>query len=741
MCPPSNSSLLQIGPCRITIASPLFAPHESYTANTMTDWEKLRVADLKEELKNRGIPLTGLKLKQQFIDKLNELDSGLETNDNRGLNGDAESQLEHFGGDNAIVHEQDHDEIINGSKEAVPSAGAPAVMTREESENTQKSPSKEKFTRNGTADEVTPGSDGEGDVKEQSDTKETPEKDEQISPDSNNELTGEERVQKLPEDLPAELKKEESQARDDLTPEPVVVKSAEEAKAINEDDLFVPQDPTETEDGNDMHVDESEQSVHEDTAKNSAPVASNGLDSDKEVKTRSNEIDSTPVPTPDLMDDQRKRKRRSITPTPGSGDNSQKKLKLNDGSVSPVRRESDALDKMQEATDAAQATRNLDISGDKTHFRSNHKTDQQDVVMEDANATPDKDKDVPGQISPKHHEQRSARRSLSQSSQERDVSPARHPATRSLYIRNFKRPLNIPTLRNHISSLAGSSAEDSLKVFYLDSIRTHALISLTSISAASRVRNAMHGTKFPDEPMREPLWIDFIPDEKVQGWIDQETGSGSNGLGGGRNSSTKFEVVYEDQGDAVEAVLREVSSNNNNNQSHRPNIAPSRSNRTLPQDSTVITAAGPGVHPSRAPLIPQVPAAPRSQQQARAIARPSDPGKGFQALDELFSSTTSKPKIYYKLPARSVIDDRLDLMRDLRVTHEQMGQTGDEGMKRYSFEKDDRSRQEVWVDKGPEFGFGRRGQERLTGYGNAYGGGRGRGGFRGARRGDSWRGR
>ena len=34
----------------------------------MTDYEKLKVADLKELIKDRGIASTGLKLKQHFIE-------------------------------------------------------------------------------------------------------------------------------------------------------------------------------------------------------------------------------------------------------------------------------------------------------------------------------------------------------------------------------------------------------------------------------------------------------------------------------------------------------------------------------------------------------------------------------------------------------------------------------------------------------------------------------------------------
>ncbi|KAJ9217145.1 hypothetical protein DTO166G4_1200 [Paecilomyces variotii] len=41
----------------------------------MTDYAKWKVTNLKAELKRRGIPQTGLKVKQNFIDKLLEADS------------------------------------------------------------------------------------------------------------------------------------------------------------------------------------------------------------------------------------------------------------------------------------------------------------------------------------------------------------------------------------------------------------------------------------------------------------------------------------------------------------------------------------------------------------------------------------------------------------------------------------------------------------------------------------------
>ncbi len=75
------------------------------------------------------------------------------------------------------------------------------------------------------------------------------------------------------------------------------------------------------------------------------------------------------------------------------------------------------------------------------------------------------------------------------------------------------------------------------------------------------------------------------------------------------------------------------------------------------------------------------------------------------------------------------------MFRDLRVPHNEMGRSGDEGMKRYSFQK--AKDREEWVDKGPEFGHGRKGQDRLTGVDRPFEGG----GFRGRGRGGGYRGR
>ncbi|CAI4210697.1 unnamed protein product [Parascedosporium putredinis] len=132
---------------------------------------------------------------------------------------------------------------------------------------------------------------------------------------------------------------------------------------------------------------------------------------------------------------------------------------------------------------------------------------------------------------------------------ERDVPPAIHPATSAVYIRNFMRPLRVPDVQEYLAKVAAPpSAEpslDDIENFFLDQIRTHAFVVFRSVSAASRVRNALHDCVWPDEVNRKPLWVDFVPPEKVDEWIAIEASQG-----GGRSSMAKRWVVnYVDDDD------------------------------------------------------------------------------------------------------------------------------------------------------------------------------------------------
>lgn len=113
----------------------------------------------------------------------------------------------------------------------------------------------------------------------------------------------------------------------------------------------------------------------------------------------------------------------------------------------------------------------------------------------------------------------------------------------------------------------------------------------------------------------------------------------------------------------------------------------------------------------------------RTSNAAPAAPAPSSrPGQGFKPLDELFESTTAKPKLYYLPVPRPVADKRLDQFDEL-IRKGTFPRRGGDEMRRITFEDDDE-----FVDIGPErFGPGPRPGP----------GPRGRG--RGGRRGDSWR--
>lgn len=112
------------------------------------------------------------------------------------------------------------------------------------------------------------------------------------------------------------------------------------------------------------------------------------------------------------------------------------------------------------------------------------------------------------------------------------VKPSLHPATRAIYIRNLVRPINEPALRAHLISLAtgpassAPAAPEQIDSFFVDTVKSHALITFASITAATRVRVGVHGKVWPNDRTRKPLWVDFIPEEKVDSWVETEKAGG-----------------------------------------------------------------------------------------------------------------------------------------------------------------------------------------------------------------------
>ncbi|KIV76874.1 hypothetical protein PV11_08725 [Exophiala sideris] len=652
----------------------------------MTDWAKLKVADLKEECKARGIPLTGLKLKQQYIDKLEEHETG----------DTAQQTLT----DTGPVHEV---ELKSAQAQANGHSGGTHNETKDSNVEDVEHDDADKETEvSGTQQEV-----GEAEDVSTNNTADGVE-------DTEGNSSAKDAAQ---EDESAELRKQAEETH--IAPQHADAAEPSVQSAVASDVLLEPES---------NNIEEKVEATRQEPAAitdqvpqvgDSAVSASEQQDAPQLAQAVNTNTPSQV--TPSDVEDQKKRRKRSATPAPTSEEVARKKARLSSAADDSKAEEIRAIDEMKAATQVAKEIRNESDEAIVEGINEQGSPITEPLVKSDDVMSRDVD-----------HPQPEPPRRSTEPADERDVPPAIHPATSSLYIRNFKRPLHIPSLRSHIVSLAKSpsSADDAdpITVLYLDSIRTHAFLSFNSVAAASRVRTAMHDTRFPDEAMREPLFIDYIPDDKVQTWIDKETGGGFGRGGGGR----RYEVIYEQGDDGVEAVFQEIDSSK-----PRLPVEPSRSSR-MSVDAPKAAGLAPGVYPDRVELIPRGPRRDEHQQD-RGRAPPTGPknpgtnnnsGRGFKALDELFKSTTTKPKLYYKPVSEADAAERLDMFRNLRPGYAEMGRSGDQGMKRYSFERyKDR---EEWVDNGPEFGHGKLGQDRFAGV-------RGRGGYRG-RGGDSWRG-
>lgn len=654
----------------------------------MTDWSKLKVTDLKEECKSRGIALTGLKLKQQYIDKLAEHEAAQGAED----------------AEEPDTAQSDLPEDIHAP------TPTPAPEPPSSSSESGSPPEAQESAVDTIAQVEKPASEQDSD-----DTKHNENKDDEAQDEAAQEVNNTSHPvilhEPAEEDKPTELQEQDRSSEDaqqllDTTPvdgingeeEPLPLPESERVQ----DQIEATMQMDETESSSKVAVTVEDSAMVSDNVSEQVPDVQPAMTSNTEhVPSDSITPKSSQILVTDSPDDQKNRRKRSLSPVPNSEEMSRKKARLSDD-ANIATGEPVALEEMDATTEIAQ------------EIRGESSAAPPPSTSIDIETTVEKSRSISPPI-------------LGDMSEERDVSPAIHPATSSIYIRNLKRPLHIPTLRNHIVSLAKSP--EPITVFFLDSIRTHAFISFTSIVTASRVRRAMHDTRFPDEAMREPLFVDYIPDDKVQSWIDQETGGNSFG---GRAGGKRFEVFYEEnrQGE-IEAVFQEVGSRNSQASFSRPSAT---SRTSIDVGRPRLESFSKDVHPERTALVPnhhQNDRLPPSRPSAPS--RPANTGVGFKALDDLFSSTTTKPKLYFKSVPDVVVQDRLDLLRSLRVDHTEMGRSGDEGMKRYSFEPYKGGREE-WVDKGPEFGYGRKGQDRLTGFR-----GRGGGGYRG-RGGDSWRG-
>lgn len=570
----------------------------------MVDYSSWKVADLKAELKNRGIPQTGLRLKQQFIDKLVEED------------GKAQAE------------------------------GTPAEQPAEAPEQPEETPD--------TAQKAQDQQPDQQQAEEAQQLKEPPTQDEPPS------LPAAE-SQKAQDGVEVKDQAKEEQYESGGGP----AEEAQTAQAVPQEEVKEPAEQTAEQAPGDMNGPSREES---------ATLPEKAEPPTLQVSETNTQL-STPLPLEEALEDTRKRKRRSQSPVPTPEAIANKKARakeetprvlLKDDRES-VPRDVALQDSAQEEQKGSDAQKEESQAASKdARFRDLFAPTEpapvttQDVPMDDA-----------------------------------DVEPAMHPATTSLYIDGLMRPLQPVMLRNHLISLAsapGTSPNANVIVeFFLDAIKTHCFVTFSSIAAASRVRAALHGKVWPNESNRKNLWVDFIPEQQIPEWIRTEQDSRDR-----PGPPVRWEIQYEDTHDGKAAVLAEAVLNRRSAPSNRRD---SGFNRTPPLGPRGSFAQA-GRRPSN------VPAGPSSQ-----------PEQGFKPLDELFKSTTTKPKLYYLPVPRRVADKRLDQFDELlrKGTFPRRG--GDE-MRRITFEDED-----YFVDGGPEYGARalQRHQER-GGRGGRYGG-------------------
>lgn len=588
----------------------------------MADYSKWKVTELKAELKTRGVPQTGLRLKQDFVDKLIALDS---------------DSAEQPAAEDAISKTSNaEEEKVEGNERDQKIDERPASQqSATESLPTEGAPSPQKQISQ--PDAALPHSPQLAAVEPEDAKQETTQAgiDQQSSIDHPPSQTEE------PAQPVAAAENHEIQARDidmsELGDEPSIQTEATPVQAPSQ-------------------IDEAE------------PLP----------------------PAPENIDDLRKRKRRSQSPPPSK--DVVKKSKIDNENPRVILKEDVAPENgnKQEAVPEAAAL------GESHQPPPLPAGDDQPSSFTGRQDPRFKDLLLPAkQTEPVQSSEQNLQ------DDDREVEPALHPATSAIYVRNLMRPLQPLSLKKHLQLLATPAGkepgEDSLVDFFLDSIKTHCFALFDSVSMASRVRSKLHGAIWPNERDRKPLWVDFIPENKMSDWIRTEQDSTSVGRGGQR-----WEVSYEETPHGIEAILQEPRGG----------------------------GGGGGGGTGRPLNAPTAPARRQSQNlEQRRESQPSGPSRqkgsseGFKALDDRFQSTKTKPKLYYLPVARATADKRLAQFGTLiRKDSRNHGQGGDD-MRRISFEDVD-----MFVDGGPEY----RGP-RNRGGGRGFGRGSGRGAWRGRR--------
>ncbi|KAG5990400.1 hypothetical protein E4U52_004628 [Claviceps spartinae] len=613
----------------------------------MSEWAKLKVVNLKAELKKRGLPQAGLK--SELVARIEEFDAAQQAESSH-------NELEPVAQDDSPQTVNDNDNATHHEEPASNGMIESDVVVEESAAHEQplggsggSNAAEEILQSDDTSAPIEPeqAPEAEKEPEQQPPEQEVVQESEQQQPERAAEhepeqQRAEQEIEQEPEQQQpkqeAEQDLEQSQQQE-TEPKPISASIADEAPSQDRDPA----------------VTDTAQDQDEDVIMEDAVIAT------EEPQTASFHPESpsraAPVPVEPSQLESQKRKRRSTSPVPRDEDIARKRARAT--SPSPVRQHN------------------------TFHY------------------LPDVDYD-------------------------RHVEPSIHPATSALYINNLMRPLRPADLRAHIVALAaapGSSPDDDIVIkFHLDFIRTHALICLSSVSAASRVRQLLHGRVWPNESNRKALHIDFIPPDKMDSWIATEES-------GGRRAATRWEVTYTPSADGstihADLVTASLSYSSSSNRPLAPppsSRLPPSASAILPHDSVNSAPLGPRSYSDRLDAYNTPPTGPRGSGPRRQTATNSP---SYQPPGEE-QYTHTQPAVAFSLVSEDLAEKRLANMRSYYVRDRRpLGRE----INRYSFE-DGFS----FVDRGREIFEGIRPPHRERGGG-------GGGGSRGGMRGDGGRGR
>lgn len=132
-----------------------------------------------------------------------------------------------------------------------------------------------------------------------------------------------------------------------------------------------------------------------------------------------------------------------------------------------------------------------------------------------------------------------------------------HKLTNAVYIRDFTRPLQTFQFKSYLLDIikgVDDINDGIFKQFWMNNLKTHAFIVFTNVDHAKRVRDALHKSIWPYEKGRQPLWADYVPEDKVDEWINIEEQSPRD---------TKWEVIYSVNGVADLSQVKKKVLNTN----------------------------------------------------------------------------------------------------------------------------------------------------------------------------------